>query len=775
MDAPATKLLLRNVGQAKELGGIAKRKAKPNDYKSVRDALVAEEVAKGWVVEKNNKTSSRLRRPKPFDRVLEDRVWTLLYRMGFKHLSEHGGAHVLLNEKDPESPENQVDVVALDDDVAIAIECKASASPKKLTSFTSDLAKHVHLRDRFTKAVASQFPSAHKRPSIFAFWTENIILSDNDAKRADADKVVTFSETDLAYYEQLVSEIGVAARFQFLADILPNRPIPGLEVKVPAIRSKMGSALAYTFSVSPEYLLKIAFVSHRARGKASDIDAYQRLLKKSRLKSIREYIDDDGFFPTNIVVNIAQKNWLQFDRGKQETDEQSRTLFGWLTIRPAFKVAWIIDGQHRLYAYANHQRAQKSLISVMAFVGLEPSEQARLFIDINGKQRKVKQSLLQELYAELHWDAEDPNDRIQAVLSKVVQSLDSQIGGPLQGRILKADEPRTEDRCISLTSLYRALEKTEFFIARIKNDEVQEYGPLWGGSNNTTLKRTIKVLGAYFDVIRAEASAVWNRGSADGGGLAMNDGVTVCIELLRSIVSHLQRVKNLKLSDFSDEEIAEVVAPYAKQVGQYFASLTDEQMRQFRALRGVQGQTAGRRRIEEVIHKKEPAFNPTGLSDYITRAKTETSKRAFEKIQAIESLLQKYVLEEIREEYGKEETEWWFGAVPKGVRKKVDDRINEEGGRKGGRAENIDLIDYRDIALQNWALFENTLAYGKSGNKEARTKWIVEVNELRKPVMHASKGTSLPISEEEVSRLEEIYDWLEGRISGPDDEEPPPA
>ena len=36
--------------------------------------------------------------------------------------------------------------------------------------------------------------------------------------------------------------------------------------------------------------------------------------------------------------------------------------------------------------------AGKSIVSVMAFVGLPASEQARLFVDINAEQRKVKQS-----------------------------------------------------------------------------------------------------------------------------------------------------------------------------------------------------------------------------------------------------------------------------------------------------------------------------------------------------------------------------------------------
>ncbi len=128
-------------------------------------------------------------------------------------------------------------------------------------------------------------------------------------------------------------------------------------------------------------------------------------------------------------MNIAEPRWLTFDRGKQQGEKGSQQ-FGWLHIRPAYRVAWIIDGQHRLFAYANHPLAKKSLIAVMAFVGLEPSEQARLFVDINAEQRKVKQSLLQELYAELHWDAEEPDVRVQAILSKVIQVLDADIRSP---------------------------------------------------------------------------------------------------------------------------------------------------------------------------------------------------------------------------------------------------------------------------------------------------------------------------------------------------------
>lgn len=670
LHCPRVTVALTNVAPAEQLRGLASRKSKPDEFKSVRNPLVDEEVANGWVIQKRNKSATRLCKPKTHDKRFEDRVWVLLYRMGFQCLSDKGGAFLLLKADEPKGPDNQIDVVALDDDVAFAIECKSSEKPRKFDDFSKDLAKHVAMRERFTHAIRNQFPSSNKRPSIFVIWSSNIRPTENDESRAKVANVCLLDEADLEYYEQLVSQVGTAARFQFLADVLEGRSVPGLEITVPAIRSRIAGGVAYSFCVSPEYLLKIAFVSHRARGKASDIDAYQRLLRKNRLKSIRQYIAEGGFFPTNIVVNIAEPRWLTFDRGKQEIDSKN-SIFGWLRIRPAYRVAWIIDGQHRLFAYANHPLARKSMVSVMAFVGLEASEQARLFVDINARQKKVKQSLLQELYSELHWDADEPEIRVQAILSKAIQVIDAETRSPFFGRILKADDTRTAVRCISFNAVFGAMNKAGFFISHTKKGAVIEYGPLWDVNNEAILKRTVAMLIAYFDIIRSEATVLWDLGSDEGGGLAMNDGVTVCINGLRSILAHLQVSKRISLGTLDNKELVEVIEPWARIVGKYFSSMTPEQMIVFRALRGIQGQTTGTRRLEEAVHKVRLDFDPPGLREFLEREKAQTTDRAYNVIKLIEQVLQTTVLTELKNEFGENEEDWWFSGVPKGVRKKI--------------------------------------------------------------------------------------------------------
>jgi len=753
---------MENILNIEQLRGIASRKNKAQEYKSVRNEAVSTELQNGWVVQKQNKTTTRLTRRKNHQVAFEDRVWMLMYRMGFIYMSGQGGASLIVNINESKQPDNHITLVAIDEEVALAIDCKSSPALHKATDLSNELPRFRILRDHFTKAVKDRFSSSAKRSNLFVILTNQIVFSEADRTQASDAGITILTDTDLTYYETLVSQIGTAARYQFLADLLAGRAIPGLELTVPAIKTKMGKFIAYNFSVRPEYLLKISFVSHRAKGKPSDIDAYQRMLKKSRLNRIRQYISEGGIFPTNIVVNIAQSRWLTFDRGKQESEDPNST-FGWLNIRPAYRVAWIIDGQHRLFAYAGHAEANKSLISVMAFVDLPASEQARLFVDINAEQRKVKQSLLQELYAELHWDADDIEVRVQAILSKAIQALDGDPTSPFFHRIQKADDARTDLRCISLTTIFKALESSRLFVSKRKG-RIVEYGPFWRHDNITTMKRTQAVLNGFFEVIGSTARELWNKGAGPGGGLAMNNGVTACINALKSIFHHLQTVQRIDFTNLDDMEVVELVKPYGLSVGSYFSDMSSDQISWFRRLQGAAGQITGTRRIEEAIRGYEQTFDPPGLKEFLDREKTQTTTRAFETIRRIEQILQSTVLTELKNEFGTAEADWFFGGVPKSVRKKVDDRINEEAGKKGGRGENFDLIDYREIIIANWDLLGDLLGRGTGGNKDAKTKWLVEVNELRKPVMHASKGVSLPITEEQLTSLQEIEEWLRAQI-----------
>jgi len=752
--------MITNVLPVEELSALARRKKQTTVRKTISVDQLGAVESDGWKqIGRKRKKSVRVVKSKSVPVLLEDRVWTSLYGMGFSMLSGEGGSRLQLDPKDPKSPSNQVDVVAIDQDIIIAVECKSSLEPKKDPRFQEEIAKHSTLREPLARAAATQFPSAERRKVILAVFTSNLQLSENDRKRAENLNVALFDETDLGYYEALTRQVGPAARYQFLCDLIPGKPVPGLEVTIPALKTKMGGYDCFIFSAHPEYLLKVCYVSHRAKGKASDIDAYQRMVSRSRLSKIRQYIAEDGMFPTNIVVSFQDPTSLRFDKAKQEAADDG-SQYGWLHIAPTYKSAWVIDGQHRLFAYSGQPRATESVLPVLAFSGLPASEQAELFIDINGEQRRVKKSLLQELFAELHWSSSDPRDRIAAVVSKAIQQLDEEPESPFFGRVLRADESRNPRRCVSLTTIFRALDKTGFYVNKTRKGDITEYGTLWAVENEATLRRTKNVINGWFERTLLKVPDWWDLGSAEGGGLAMNDGVTICINVLRSVLLHFDE-KSSHLGELTDKEIVERLNPYADALGEYLKALGPEGRLKFRQLRGAQGQLRGSFTCLAGIKQSIPSFNPRGLQDFINTENARTTEQARDLVDAIERTLQRAILQELRQEY--EGEDWWYRGVPQTVRVKVSQRREEDQGKRGGNEAYFDLIDYRAISQSNWNLFSKLLGLGQGG-KEKQTEWIHSVNEVRKRVMHPSSGAV--VSFEELQELQGHEQWLRKQLSG---------
>lgn len=751
---------LSNIDPRESLAGLARSRSRDYITKTIRPALVEESLQQGWSIDKKNKISVRMKKKKAHGVELEDRVWTLLYKLGFLYL--HGTQKALLKvSRESDSPSTQIDVVGIDEEVAIAVECKSSEKPKKRPEFQEELGKHALVRQRFANAINEQFKDRDIKKQVgLVMFINHIDLTDNDRKRAQAEKVVVFDEQDLSYYEKLAAHLGPAAKYQFLADIFADRAIPGLTVKTAAIKARMGGLTCYTFSISPKYLLKIAYISHRAKGKASDVNTYQRMISKVRLNAIKEYINDGGLFPTNIVINLSKRP--NFQKTEQDAASDS-SVMGWLELRPAYKSAWVIDGQHRLFAFSGLEGAEKASLSVLAFEELPASKQAELFIDINAEQRRVKQSLLQELYAELHWNADEPEIRVRAIVSKAVQSLDADRTSPFFHRIVMSDETKDNTHCIPIRGLTTALLKPGFYISMIKKGEVVSFGPLWAGNNDATLRRTTYIINNWFDVLRTPVADWWDAGAGEGGGLAMNDAVTAGLNVLRSACIHLEST-GVKLVELDDDDLFQVLRPFATVVGEYLGSLTEEERRRFRDLRGGQGQTTRTRRLEKAIHDRFPAFDPPELGDFMLREKAQTNKKAKEIVDRIEIALQETVIQELKREYGTDESQWWMMGVPKGIRQRVTNMYEMDDGKRGGKEYYFDLSDYRNIVHQNWGIFEPLVVTGKQGvAKEKRTAWMNDVNEIRRVVAHPSSGVTVSI--EQLEQIEEYDSWLRDKLS----------
>ena len=103
-------------------------------------------------------------------------------------------------------------------------------------------------RSYFSNAInqiAKDFDRSYRRKHALVIFACNINISEEDKKYAKEKSIVLLDENDLDYYEELVSHLGAAAKYQFLADLLPGVEIPALDITVPAIRIKMGKFTCY--------------------------------------------------------------------------------------------------------------------------------------------------------------------------------------------------------------------------------------------------------------------------------------------------------------------------------------------------------------------------------------------------------------------------------------------------------------------------------------------------------------------------------------------------
>lgn len=717
-------------------------------YKRVAPSDVAAHEADGWTQVRANKSSVRLQKTKPIDQALEDDAWSLLARLGFTQMSQ-GRRFVIPVTKGPgQIASKQIDVLAADDETALVVECKASALAKP-RSMAKDLAEAHALRGAVISALRQHY--GIKKKIGWLFVTRGIVWGDNDRARADEFKIRVLTDNDLDYFRRLADHLGTAARHQLQAEVFGDQQIEGLNRTVPAVRGRIGGRRFYQFTIDPDRLLKIAFISHRARLDAESVGAYQRMLRKGRLRDIRQYIDEGGVFPTNVVVNFRNRRRFELSADKSDGDVALGTLY----LPNTYKSAWIIDGQHRLYGFAGSKWSKSTQLPVLAFEALPPSEEARLFVDINNKQVKVQRSLLVELMSELYWDSPIPDEAYHAVLSRIVALLGKDIASPFGGRMVQEGDTQTADTPLTVTAVYESLKKSNLVGAIRKG--VFDPGPLYDGDAHKSVRRSLDVLSRYFRLFADALPDHWSRGNGEGGYLCTNNGVSALLLVLGSVVDHLDQFGSVKPWQATPQELADAIRPFAAPITEIFRKADLPEIRQYRRQVGNAGQRQSAFAMMEVVQSEKPGFNPDGLAEYIRSQDQTGTNTARQLMPELQLTIHDATMALLRGLFGDDESGWWRKGVPEKVRTEVAARreTNPEGGAYD---QFFELLDYRSIAAANWDSFDPYFAFGSGRGKEHQLAWFAKLSAIRNRIAHPERGT---VSVDELAFIEALADHFE--------------
>ena len=193
-------------------------------------------------------------------------------------------------------------------------------------------------------------------------------------------------------------------------------------------------------------------------GNGYRLEGTQRIKQDRRLNEIADYIGRaDATFPNSIILAPNYDRRTGFDQGEledistEDEEQEENTSKVWTVVRSddgtyrlriptGDKLAAVIDGQHRLFAFPKADidvtREMNLLCSI--FLDLPKSLQAQLFATINSTQKRVDRSLTFELFGYNVSDEKEEfwtPDKLAVFFTRKLSTNDD---SPLRGKILVA-------------------------------------------------------------------------------------------------------------------------------------------------------------------------------------------------------------------------------------------------------------------------------------------------------------------------------------------------
>ena len=643
-----------------ELGEAAKIRSKSMLTKTIplRERELA--VADGWVEKKRRKRVVTMEKPKAIGDSFEDEVWMAFYKMGFDYMNSTNKFELSYSSSNP-SLTKQIDVIALDEETCIFVECKETNRLDRTKQWKTDIeAMYGHYKG-LCDEITSKFG---RRKFKYIFATKNYIVGQTDLDRIKDFNFTYFDEDSVRYYDGLATHLGLAAKYQLLGSLFAGKEIKGLDMNVPAIEGKMGGLTYYSFSIEPSKLLKVAYVLHRNNANHDFMPTYQRLIQKPRLKAIQDFVNHGGFFPNSLIVSIdSGGHQLQFDKANTQV-EGSVSRVGVLHLPKRYQSAYLIDGQHRLYGYSGSRFESTNSIPVVAFVDLNKEAQLKLFMEINENQKAVPKSLRNTLNIDILWEASSYASRNQALMIYLAEKLGEDSHSPLYKRVITGENVKTSMRCLTTENIRLALEKTHFLNKYRKNsNSIQNQGTFDKQNNDATVNRLYPFLCKALGIIQRESQEEWDKNSE--GFVTINNCIAALIMIIDDFVQIKLKEHNQVIVE-NVEEILEGIKPFLLALSQTINTLSEEEVLRIKKSKGAGGPTDSFNVLRLALNRNYSTYTYPELVQFIEEYNTDYNPEASDLLNRLLQLLREKV-----EEHYPDENEWLRNYVPENLRNEL--------------------------------------------------------------------------------------------------------
>lgn len=189
-------------------------------------------------------------------------------------------------------------------------------------------------------------------------------------------------------------------------------PLEGDEVRYSISLVRQGEHRFYSLTIPSKVLASCSFATTKEE---DPVTGFQRVLDDKRAQEIADYIDAGGTIPSSIVLSAQPAaNFRSVDGSKTAA----------FTFCPGAFL--ILDGQHRVFGFAKAETVIR--VPVVVYEGLSKHQEAKLFIDINTKQKPVPKELLLAIKSLAKDETDD-----EAILGEIFDLFDEDTSSALFG------------------------------------------------------------------------------------------------------------------------------------------------------------------------------------------------------------------------------------------------------------------------------------------------------------------------------------------------------
>lgn len=328
----------------------------------------------------------------------------------------------------------------------------------------------------------------------------------------------------------------------------------------------------YVGRIDARTLTKISYTEIRAflDGTQEKIAGIQRERSPKRIEEIKKYVNlDYATFPTSIIISVTPEcaRLVNFDPDItpekalelfREPDDyeldKDASVFNLLLnsfgspeeedYTPTEKIAFIIDGQHRVAGLAGLQDGREFDVNISIFVGASDADKAEIFARVNQAQTKVNQSLVIDLasYYEERGPVKFAHEVVLAMnhdengpFYDKVKRLGK--AGPGKGRIQTLAQATVVKPIVDYITADPEEERNKrykgIFASRRKPDEWRKFifQPFYDERDDGGM---FLCLTNYFDAVKARWPEVWDDAPA-GTILNRTTGYAALIKFLRPV------------------------------------------------------------------------------------------------------------------------------------------------------------------------------------------------------------------------------------------------